>query len=87
MPAQSGSFADKAYCHAATATDLKEQGAFLVAAYKRHRHEPETSVPTLYNRFVSAIRQPLESLFNWLIQTTDLQIASRVRPSQGLPVH
>jgi hypothetical protein len=87
MPAGSGLFADKAYCHAATAAEFKERGSFLVASYKRHRHEPEASVPALYNRFVSAIRQPLESLFNWLIQTTDLQNASRVRSSQGLKVH
>jgi hypothetical protein len=44
-------------------------------------------VPTLDNRFVSTIRQPLESLFNWLIQRTDLQNAARVRSSQGLKVH
>src|SRR5205823_9327119 len=72
LPVDCGLFADKAYFHQQTTQDCKEQGWFLVASYKRHRHEPETSVPTLYNRFVSAIRQPLESLFNWLIQTTDL---------------
>jgi hypothetical protein len=45
-------------------------------------------VPTLYTRFVSATRQqPIESLFNWLIQKTDLQNASRVRSSQGLEAH
>lgn len=87
MPANSGLFADKAYFHAATKAEFKEQGSFLVASYKRHRNEPEKDVPTLYNRFVSAIRQPLESLFNWLIQKTDLQNASRVRSSQGLKVH
>jgi IS5 family transposase len=87
MPARSGLFADKAYFHAATEAEFKEQGSFLVACYKRHRNEPESNVPPLYNRFVSAIRQPLESLFNWLIQKTDLQNASRVRSSQGLKVH
>ncbi len=87
LPAGSGLFADKAYHHAATEAEFKQQGSFLVASYKRHRNEPETNVPTLYNRFVSAIRQPLESLFNWLIQKTDLQNASRVRSSEGLKVH
>jgi IS5 family transposase len=82
-----GLFADKAYFHAATQEACKEHGWFLVASYKRHRHETERDVPTLYNRFVSTIRQPLESLFNWLIQKTDLQNASRVRSSQGLKVH
>jgi IS5 family transposase len=87
MPANSGLFADKAYHHAATEAEFKERGSFLIASYKRHRNEPESNVPTLYNRFVSTIRQPLESLFNWLIQTTELQNASRVRSSQGLKVH
>ena len=80
-------FADKAYFHLQTATDFKEHGCFLLASYKRHRNEPEKDVPTLYNRFVSAVRQPLESLFNWIIQKTDLQNASRVRSDQGLKVH
>jgi IS5 family transposase len=79
MPFGTGLFADKAYFHAATSAEFKEHGSFLVASYKRQRNEPETGVPTLYNRFVSMIRQPLESLFNWLIQRTDLQNASRVQ--------
>jgi len=87
LPEGCGLFADKAYFHQETTQDGKEQGCFLVASYKRHRHEPEGNVPTLYNRFVSMIRQPLESLFNWLIQKTDLQNASCVRSSQGLKVH
>ncbi|MBD0373709.1 MAG: IS982 family transposase [Pyrinomonadaceae bacterium] len=87
LPAGCGLFADKAYFHDQTQRDCSGRGFFLVAAYKRHRHEPEGNVPTLFNRFVSAIRQPLESLFNWLIQRTDLQNASRVRSTQGLKVH
>jgi len=87
LPAGCGLFADKAYFHRNTQEGCKERGWFLVASYKRHRHEPDKDVPTLYNRFVSALRQPLESLFNWLIQKTDLQNASRVRSSQGLKVH
>lgn len=87
LPAACGLFADKAYFHRDTEEACKARGWFLVAAYKRHRHETEKDVPTLYNRFVSAMRQPLESLFNWLIQRTDLQNASRVRSTRGLLVH
>lgn len=87
LPAGSGLFADKAYFHAATAIAAKEQDWFLLASYKRHRNEPEKEVPTLYNRFVSAIRQPLESLFGWMIEKTNLQNASCVRSSSGLKVH
>ncbi len=41
----------------------------------------------LYSKAVSAIRQPIESLFNWLIEKTDLQRASKVRSTKGLLVH
>ncbi|MBD0280286.1 MAG: transposase [Flavisolibacter sp.] len=41
----------------------------------------------LYSRAVSVIRQPIESLFNWLIEKTDIQTANKVRSTQGLLVH
>lgn len=41
----------------------------------------------LFSRAVSAVRQPIESFFNWLIQKTDFQIASKVRSTKGLLVH
>ncbi len=80
-------FADKAYFHRDTQDDCQAAGWFLPACCKRHRFEAEKDVPTLYNRFVPASRQPIESLFNWLIQKTDLQNAWRVRSSNGLKVH
>lgn len=57
-------FTDKAYFHLTIEADFKETGCFLLSSYKRHRNEAEKDVPTFYNRFVSAIRQPLESLFH-----------------------
>ena len=33
----------------------------------------------LFSTAVSRIRQPIEALFNWLIEKTDIQRASRVR--------
>lgn len=41
----------------------------------------------LWSRAVSRVRQPIESLFNWLIEKTDLQRASKVRSTKGLLVH
>ena len=38
----------------------------------------------LYSKAVSAIREPIESLFNWLIEKTDIQRASKVRSTKGL---
>jgi len=80
-------FADKAYADADTKAVLQKRGTYLLTPYKRRRNEPETCVPTTYNRFVSSMRQPLESLFGWLIQTTNLQNASRVRSTNGLLAH
>ena len=41
----------------------------------------------LFSKAVSSIRQPIESLFNWLIEKTDFQKASKVRSTKGLIVH
>lgn len=41
----------------------------------------------LFSTAVSRIRQPIESLFNWLIEKTDIQKASKVRSTKGLLVH
>ena len=63
-----GLFADKAYADADTKALFQKRGIYLVTPYKRKRNEDETVVPTLFNRFVSRIRQPIESLFGWMIQ-------------------
>lgn len=41
----------------------------------------------LFSTAVSKIRQPIEALFNWLIEKTDIQRASKVRSTNGLLVH
>lgn len=41
----------------------------------------------LFSRAVSSMRQPIESFFNWLIEKTDIQRASKVRSAKGLLVH
>lgn len=40
-----------------------------------------------YNRLVSKIRQPIEGFFNWLIDKTDIQRASKVRSTDALFIH
>jgi hypothetical protein len=80
-------FADKAYADEETKKALLERGTCLVTPYKRRRNEPETAQPALWSRFASSVRQPLESLFGWLIQRTNIQNASRVRSTKGLFVH
>lgn len=41
----------------------------------------------LFSTAVSRVRQPIEALFNWLIEKTDIQRASKVRSTNGLLVH
>jgi hypothetical protein len=39
------------------------------------------------SRAVSRVRQPVESIFNWIEEKTGIEIASKVRSSQSLLVH
>lgn len=41
----------------------------------------------LFSTAVSRIRQPVEAIFNWLIEKADIQKASKVRSTKGLMVH
>ena len=38
----------------------------------------------LFSTTVSRIRQPIEALFNWLIEKIDIQKACKVRSTKGL---
>jgi hypothetical protein len=80
-------FGDKAYADAETKTVFAARDTHLVTPYKRKRNEPVTAAPALWSRFISSVRQPLESFFGWLIQRTEIQNASRVRSTKGLLVH
>jgi Transposase DDE domain len=80
-------FGDKAYADEETKRELAARGTHLVTPYKRKRNEPETAKPALWSRFASSVRQPLESLFGWLIQRTGIQNASQVRSTKGLFIH
>jgi hypothetical protein len=41
----------------------------------------------LFSKAVSTVRQPIEGLFNWLIEKTDIQRASKPRSTKGLMIH
>ena len=41
----------------------------------------------LYSKAVSSIRQPIEALFNWLIEKCHIQNASKVLSTKGLNLH
>jgi hypothetical protein len=87
-PAFGTLFADKAYKDEVTKADLAKRQVELCTPDKRQRgQEAESAYNSLWSRFVSAMRQPIESMFNWLIQRAGIQDASRVRSTKGLMVH
>lgn len=63
-------------------TLVKYKKGQLLIDKQRHK-----AADDLYSKAVSTIRQPIESFFNWLIEHTDMQNASKVRPLNGLLVH
>lgn len=87
-------FADKAYCDKGLAEALdRDNGTCIFTPVKLVRGEPERlrefdrAANDLFSTAVSRVRQPIESLFNWLIEKTDFQRASKVRSANGLTVH
>lgn len=87
-------FADKAYTDKElNKTLMHEMNTFIYTPIKLVKGESERlrqfkkADNDLFSTAVSTIRQPIESLFNWLIQKTDIQRASRVRATAGLMTH
>jgi hypothetical protein len=85
-PAGCALFGDKASGDSQTREALAARGVTLCTPEKRPLRQPGWQ-PGLWSRFVSAMRQPLESCFNWLIQRAGIQDASKVRSTEGLLVH
>ena len=87
-------FGDKIYINQDFFSDLeKEKNSIMMTPVKDVKGEcqenknRDKAADDLFSVAVSRIRQPIESLFNWLIQKTDIQKASKVRSSKGLLVH
>lgn len=86
--------ADKAYVDEKLNQKLqKEHHSQIITPIKEIKGRPTTlkqfdqAYNDLFSTAVSKIRQPIESFFNWLQQMTNIQIASKVRSSNGLIVH
>ena len=60
----------------------------LVTPTKLQRGEaPPLSGGSAADSFISSTRQPIESLFNWIHDKTNIQSASKVRSLKGLLLH
>jgi hypothetical protein len=79
---------DKAYLDAGVKTQLQSHQVTLLTPFKKRLGQSELSLfEQLQATTVSRLRQPIESLFNWINEKTGLQNASKVRSSRGLYVH
>lgn len=77
-------YGDKAYACQTTEALLKEQGCALHTPRKKFKGHFHHKGGDAASRTVSRRRQPIESLFAWIHEKTDIQNASRIRSSKGL---
>ena len=82
-------FGDKAYRDQATKQALAALSTTICTPDKKEKGQKVYKVDQsgLWSRFVSQMRQPIESFFNWLVEKTGIQHAAKVRSIAGLQVH
>ena len=91
--AQRAVFSDKAYCDKGLDDALAEVGSCILTPVKlvkgetQERRQFKKAADDLFSTAVSTIRQPIEGWFNWLIDKTNVQKASKVRSTKGLILH
>ena len=86
-------FADKIYIDKKLQEHLNSKGSHLYTPVKLIKGQSQwerqfnAAADNLFSTAVSRIRQPVESIFNWLEEKVGLQNASKVRSTKGLLVH
>jgi chaperonin GroEL (HSP60 family) len=78
-------FGDKAFCDKALRLQFKQQKTLLLTPKKKPKGKELTSFEKEQNRLISKMRQPIESLFNWLIGSVeDAMNATRAAVEEGI---
>ena len=81
-------YADSAYIDEFEKQILKQQDVELRTPVKKKKGQKKLELfDQLLSTSVSRVRQPVESLFNWIEEKTRIQFASKVRSYNGLMVH
>jgi hypothetical protein len=86
-------FADKGYCDIDLDALEQTDNLTLLTPAKLVKGETdairlrEQAYRDVLSKAVSAVRQPIESFFNWLIEKTGIQSAQKVRSTKGLLLH
>lgn len=85
---------DKAFISKELESIFKANGGSLLVGKKKSNEKVSEQLKNsrqadreMLNRAVSKIRQPIESLFGWFQELTQVQIASKVRATKGLLKH
>lgn len=84
---------DKAYCDSELEEKMKANGSCLLTPIKWKKGMPEAlkqfdkAYVDLFGTAIAKIRQPIEALFAWLQEKTNIQNASKVRSDRGLMLH
>ena len=82
-------YADKIYADSDLNIRMQaNQNSIILTPVKKEKGQTILdAADDIYSYLVSKVRQPIESLFNWLIEKTQIQYAQRVRSEKGLLVH
>jgi len=82
-------YADKIYADSELNSRMQaNQNSIILTPVKKEKGQTIVNAAAdIYSYLVSQVRQPIESLFNWLIEKTQIQFAQRVRSEKGLLVH
>ena len=87
-------YGDKIYTNREFSEQLrKDKDSEMLTPVKAVKNQPisvkqiDKAFNDLCSRAASAVRQPIGSLFNWMIEKTDVQRAGKVRSTKGLKVH
>src|SRR4051794_7226040 len=65
----------------------KQNATVITPVKKKAGQQLLDAAADLLSTAVSRVRQPIESLFSWMIEKTQIQYAQRVRSEKGLMVH
>lgn len=86
-------FADKAYIDSAMSRKMNQIDSQVLTPVKHPKGTPDLikqrdkAADDLFSKIVSSVRQPIESLFSWLIEKAGIQCASKIRSTAGLYTH
>lgn len=87
LPQNSRVFADRAYQTSNKPVAQQSNVTLYTPVKKAKGQNLLDAADRLLSSAISTVRQPIESLFNWIEEKTKIQIASKVRSYEGLMTH